>query len=90
MGLEKRKIEEDETPTHNKLRAIMRAVTTGNIEFETVLPQAIITLLVVGGVVYMFAAGMPVPDTLNNALFIIIGFYFGSDYQFRRGKKSGA
>jgi hypothetical protein len=75
---------EEETPTLKKLRALVYQVGTGAIAFETVIPQAILTLLVVGGAIYMTIIGANVPDWLVAASGAIIGFYFGSDYQFRR------
>lgn len=84
MSDEKIEKEESETPTMKKLRFLVRQVGTGTIAFETVIPQAILTLLVVGGAVYMTVIGANVPDWLVAASGAIIGFYFGSDYQFRR------
>ena len=81
---EKHNAEESDTPTQRKLRAIIRAASTGKVEFETVIPQAILTLLIVGGAIYMTITGGNVPDWLVAASGAIIGFYFGSDYQYRR------
>lgn len=89
MGMEPKQVEENESPTQKKLKAILRAVTTGDIEYETVIPQALLTLMIGGGVIFLLVQGREVPDLLNNALFIIIGFYFGSDYQYRREAKKG-
>lgn len=80
---------DDKTPTQEKIRAIVRNLATGDIQYETVIPQALITILVVGGCVAMYIMGRDVPDALTNGLFIIIGFYFGSDYQYRRTAKKG-
>ena len=84
MQEDKRKTDDDETPTMKKLRFLVRQVGSGSIAFETVIPQALLTLLVVGGAVYMTIIGANVPDWLVAASGAIIGFYFGSDYQFRR------
>jgi len=45
---------------------------------ESVLIQAVITLIVVTGVVYLYASGRPVPQELWSLVSLIIGFYFGS------------
>jgi len=84
MDDDKKNTQEDETPTMKKLRALVRQVGSGAIAFETVIPQAILTLLIVGGAVYMTITGGDVPDWLVAASGAIIGFYFGSDYEFRR------
>lgn len=75
---------EDETPTMKKLRALVTQVGSGAIAFETVIPQVLLTLLIVGGAIYMTVTGQTVPDWLVAASGAIIGFYFGSDYEFRR------
>lgn len=81
----------DETPTMKKLRALVHQVGTGAIAFETVIPQVLLTLLIVGGAIWLSITGQTVPDWLVAASGAIIGFYFGSDYEFRRitGKVSG-
>jgi hypothetical protein len=91
MTEDKKDTQEDETPTLKKLRALVRDVGRGTIAYETVIPQAIITLLVLGGAVYMTIVGTSVPDWLVAASGAIIGFYFGSDYEFRKmtGKAKG-
>jgi len=45
---------------------------------ESVLVQAVITLVCVGGVVYLAVTGQPIPDVLVNAVMLILGYYFGS------------
>ena len=77
-------LQDSETPTMKKLRALVRQAGAGTIAFETVVPQALLTLLIVGGAVYMTITGGDVPDWLVAASGAIIGFYFGSDYEFRR------
>jgi uncharacterized membrane protein AbrB (regulator of aidB expression) len=84
MPEDKQNTYEDETPTLKKLRALVHQVGAGAIAYETVIPQAILTLLIVGGAVYMTVTGQTVPDWLNIATGAIIGFYFGSDFEFRR------
>jgi len=84
MNEKRVKTDDDESPTMKKLRFLVQQVGTGSIAFETVIPQAILTLLVVGGAVYMTVIGANVPDWLVASAGAIIGFYFGSDYQFRR------
>lgn len=90
MTEKERKIEESETPTSRKIKAIARAITTGNVDFETVIPQAIVTILVVGGAMWITIQGNQIPEWLSLAIGAIIGFYFGSDYQFRRERKKGS
>ena len=45
---------------------------------ESVLIQAMITLIVVTGVVYLYTSGKPVPQELWSLVSLIVGFYFGS------------
>jgi uncharacterized membrane protein AbrB (regulator of aidB expression) len=75
---------EDETPTMKKLRALVHQVGTGAIAFETVVPQMILTLLLGGTAAYLAITGQSLPDWLQIALGAVIGFYFGSDFEFRR------
>lgn len=84
MPEDKDKILDDETPTLKKLRALVNQFGTGVIAYETVIPQAMLTLLIVGAAVYLAVTGQVIPDWLLTASGAIIGFYFGSDYEFRR------
>lgn len=45
---------------------------------ESVLVQAAITLICVGGVTYLAVTGQPIPEIMVNAVMLILGFYFGS------------
>ena len=87
---EKRSVE-DETPTLKKLRVLVNQVGTGAIAYETVIPQMILTLLLGGTAAYLAITGQALPDWLQIALGAVIGFYFGSDFEFRRltGKAKG-
>lgn len=38
----------------------------------------VIALIILGVWAYMMVAGNPVPETLNNILLVVIGFFFGS------------
>lgn len=90
MSEKDKRIEESETPTQKKLKALMRSVTTGDIEYETVIPQALVTIIIVGGAMWMTIQGNVIPEWLSLAIGAIIGFYFGSDYQYRREQKKGS
>lgn len=48
---------------------------------ESTLIQALLTLILVGVICYMYIVQIDVPDVLINVLTIIIGFYFGSKSQ---------
>lgn len=48
---------------------------------ESVLVQALITLIMVTAVTYMYVTGQPVPDALVNFVALILGYYFGSKTQ---------
>jgi hypothetical protein len=76
----------DEPPTLRKIKAVSLLVAQGAIAFETVVPQSLLTLLVGGAVVYLWVTGKPVPDGLLGVFFTLVGFYFGSDYEYRRLK----
>lgn len=43
----------------------------------SVIVSGIISLLLVGSVCYLSVIRQPVPDTLNNATMIVVGFFFG-------------
>lgn len=76
----------DDPPTVRKIKAVSMLVAQGAIAFETVVPQSLLTLLVGGAVVYLWVTGKPVPDALLGVFFTLVGFYFGSDYEYRRLK----
>lgn len=48
---------------------------------SSVLVQAVITLVLLLTIVYMYIAGIEVPDTLTSAFMAVLGFYFGSKVQ---------
>lgn len=48
---------------------------------ESVFVQALVTLLLVGGVVVMSLRGQEVPPQLTTATGLALGFYFGSKSQ---------
>lgn len=51
---------------------------------ESVIVQALITLLIVGADVYLIVTGQPVPEFLANLTGIVVGFYFGSKLALRK------
>ena len=48
---------------------------------QSVIIQAIITLIVISTIAFMYISGREVPDGLVNLAFIIVGYYFGSKTQ---------
>lgn len=48
---------------------------------DSVITQALITLILVSTVSYMAATGRDIPELLNLALMLVLGFYFGSKSQ---------
>lgn len=48
---------------------------------ESVIVQGIVTVFLLGVVGYLVCTGQPVPDNLNSALMLVLGFYFGSKSQ---------
>jgi len=52
---------------------------------ESVIVQALVTLALVGAVVFLTVTGREVPDALLNLSLITLGYYFGS-----KGALSGA
>lgn len=48
---------------------------------QSVIIQAMITLIVISTIAYMYINNLPVPDGLVNLAFIIVGYYFGSKSQ---------
>lgn len=45
---------------------------------QSVILQAVLTVLIWGSVVYMILAGKAVPEGLMGAANLVLGFYFGS------------
>ncbi len=50
---------------------------------QSVIVQALITLIIVSTISYLYIAGRPVPNDLINIVVLILGFYFGSKTQQR-------
>ena len=84
MSEDQKNLQEDETPTMKKLRALVRQVGTGAIAYETVIPQVLMTLLIIGTACVLALRGIPIPDWLQITIGAVVGFYFGSDFEFRR------
>ena len=76
----------NDTPTVKKMRAITQLLSTGTIAFETIVPQMIIVLLFVGATVYLAVTSQEIPQWLLAIDGLIVGFYFGSDFEYRRLK----
>jgi len=53
---------------------------------ESVIVQAVITLLVVGAVIYLSVTGQEVPELLSNITGLVVGFYFGSKLALRQAR----
>ena len=53
---------------------------------ESVLMQGIMTLGLLGTIIYLVVQGKPVPDILTNGFLLILGFYFGSKSTVMVGK----
>lgn len=51
---------------------------------RSVILQSIITLVLVGAVVYLFLAGREVPTELAQFTSLVIGFWFGSKIENRK------
>jgi len=45
---------------------------------ESVILQAVIALLLTAVICYLYIVGKEVPEALTQALFVILGFYFGA------------
>lgn len=45
---------------------------------ESVILQAIITLALIGTVIYLVVSGIEVPDLISSLTLLVVGFYFGS------------
>ena len=48
---------------------------------ESVIVQGIVTIGLVGSVIYMSCAQIVVPESINTAMMLSLGFYFGSKVQ---------
>jgi hypothetical protein len=75
---DKKKLEESEADTMDKIKAVTELVSVRSVQLETVIPQATITILIVGAVVFLVVSGRVVPEWLLGVFFTIIGFYFGN------------
>jgi hypothetical protein len=45
---------------------------------ESVLVQSLVTLMLIGAVVYMYVCGREVPADLVNIALLVLGFWFGT------------
>lgn len=45
---------------------------------DSVITQAMVTLALVGAVIYLVVAGQPIPEALFGLTSLALGFYFGS------------
>lgn len=48
---------------------------------ESVIVQAVVTLLLIATICYMFIVGKEVPDSLVQITMLVVGFWFGSKAQ---------
>lgn len=55
---------------------------------ESVLVQALITLLLVVTICYLFATGQEVPGLLGTLCGSVLGFWFGTKSQYALDKRS--
>jgi len=56
---------------------------------ESVIMQAIIALVLLGVISYLYIEGRDVPEALVQAFMLVLGFFFGSrsEYMLLRGKE---
>lgn len=54
---------------------------------RSVILQAVITVMLIGCFVWLLAQGMPVPENLDRAVFLILGFYFGAKLAETNGRR---
>lgn len=45
---------------------------------ESVIVQGLVTLALVGSCIYLSVVGQPIPETIQSATMLALGFYFGS------------
>lgn len=45
---------------------------------ESIIIQSLITLGLVGVLIYMTVAGLEIPEVLETLTFLVVGFWFGS------------
>ena len=48
---------------------------------ESSLVQALITLVIIATMCYMYINGMDIPETLTSVMLLIVGYYFGTKQQ---------
>lgn len=53
---------------------------------ESVITQALLTLMIWGAVIYMVVIGQPIPDILAVAASAILGFWFGTKIKYDAAK----
>lgn len=56
---------------------------------ESVIVQAMVTLIAVSTICYLYVSQQPVPETLTAIVMLILGYYFGSKQQMYTMKGRG-
>lgn len=60
---------------------------------RSIILQSVITTAFVGGALYLWIAGKPVPDALTQGLWAVLGYWFGTKAQHaidaNRAKRGG-
>jgi hypothetical protein len=56
-------------------------MSTKELLYESTIIQGVTTLMLVSVTVYLSIIGAPIPSELSQALFAVIGFWFGSKSQ---------
>jgi hypothetical protein len=51
---------------------------------KSVVTQGIITIALIGVVTYLVVAGRAIPEGIMEALFLVLGFYFGGKVENRK------
>ena len=57
---------------------------------SSVITQGVITVIVLGLIVYLLVTRQPVPDQVWNLTVLVIGFYFGSKVGVIQGQNNAS
>jgi len=57
---------------------------------ESVITQALITVMVLGVWIAMLIIGKPIPELLNTLVAVVVSFFFGSKMGMAQGEKKAS
>ena len=55
---------------------------------RSIIIQGLITLTLLGVIIYLTVSGQEVPETIQGAFLVVLGFYFGSKVEHARASST--